>query len=78
MTAQAIASFAPGGSEPHFIKIECFCFKQQTLEGRRVAALAGDLLVDHKLSKDNPHHHLVVHLLRGGRHDAAGPRGAGA
>ena len=31
MTVQAIPSFSPGLASQHFHKIECFCFKQQTL-----------------------------------------------
>ena len=30
--AQAIPSYAPQSATPHFKKVECFCFKQQTLE----------------------------------------------
>ncbi len=29
--AQAIPSYAPQSATPHFKKVECFCFKQQTL-----------------------------------------------
>src|SRR6202000_1207746 len=31
MTAQAIPSYAPGNAQPHFNKVECFCFTQHTL-----------------------------------------------
>jgi cytochrome c oxidase assembly protein subunit 11 len=31
MVAQAIPSYAPMSATPHFKKVECFCFKQQTL-----------------------------------------------
>ena len=30
--AQAIPSYAPQSATPHFMKVECFCFKQQTLK----------------------------------------------
>jgi cytochrome c oxidase assembly protein subunit 11 len=30
--AQAIPSYAPQSATPHFKKVECFCFKQQTLK----------------------------------------------
>ncbi|HEU4777886.1 MAG TPA: cytochrome c oxidase assembly protein [Telluria sp.] len=29
--AQALPSYAPQSATPHFKKVECFCFKQQTL-----------------------------------------------
>jgi len=32
MAGQAIPSYAPMQSAAHFQKLECFCFKQQTLE----------------------------------------------
>lgn len=32
MTAQAIPSYAPKQATPHFNKLECFCFKEYTLQ----------------------------------------------
>jgi cytochrome c oxidase assembly protein subunit 11 len=52
MTAQAIPSYAPGVAQSHFTKVECFCFKQQTLapgESRRWPVI---FVVDDKLPKD--------------------------
>jgi len=52
MTAQAIPSYAPGLAQSHFTKVECFCFKQQTLapgESRRWPVI---FVVDDKLPKD--------------------------
>ena len=52
MTAQAIPSYAPGVAQSHFTKVECFCFKQQTLaagESRRWPVV---FVVDDKLPKD--------------------------
>ena len=52
MTAQAIPSYAPGVAQAHFTKVECFCFKQQTLapgESRRWPVI---FVVDGKLPKD--------------------------
>ena len=31
VNAQAIPSYAPQSATPHFKKVECFCFKQQTM-----------------------------------------------
>jgi cytochrome c oxidase assembly protein subunit 11 len=52
MTAQAIASYAPGSSEPHFIKVECFCFKQHTLAPGESKRWPVTFYVDDKLPKD--------------------------
>ena len=52
MTAQAIPSYAPGVAQSHFTKVECFCFKQQTLapgESKRWPVI---FVVDDKLPKD--------------------------
>jgi cytochrome c oxidase assembly protein subunit 11 len=52
MTAQTIPSYAPGVAQSHFTKVECFCFKQQTLapgESRRWPVI---FVVDDKLPKD--------------------------
>jgi cytochrome c oxidase assembly protein Cox11 len=35
--AQAIPSYAPQSAMPHFKKVECFCFKEQTLGRTRRA-----------------------------------------
>jgi cytochrome c oxidase assembly protein subunit 11 len=52
MTAQAIPSYAPGVAQAHFTKVECFCFRQQTLapgESKRWPVI---FVVDDKLPKD--------------------------
>jgi cytochrome c oxidase assembly protein subunit 11 len=52
MTAQAIPSYAPGVAQSHFTKVECFCFKQQTLapgESKRWPVI---FVVDDKLPRD--------------------------
>ena len=41
MSAQAIPSYAPRQAAAHFNKLECFCFKQQTLEAGRDQTMAG-------------------------------------
>jgi cytochrome c oxidase assembly protein subunit 11 len=52
MTAQAIASYAPAGSESHFIKVECFCFKQHTLQAGESRRWPVTFYVEDKLPKD--------------------------
>ena len=52
MSAQAIPSYAPQQAMAHFNKVECFCFRQQTLgpgESRRWPVV---FVVDSKLPKD--------------------------
>jgi cytochrome c oxidase assembly protein subunit 11 len=48
MSGQAIPSYAPSQSARHFRKVQCFCFEQQTLEGR----------------EERRPDHAVVHVLR--------------
>lgn len=52
ITAQAIPSYAPQQAGPHFHKIECFCFKQYTLEPGEKKAWPVVFVIDPKLSKD--------------------------
>jgi cytochrome c oxidase assembly protein subunit 11 len=52
MSAQAIASFAPGNAGPHFIKVECFCFKQQTLKPGESKSWPVTFYVDEQLPRD--------------------------
>lgn len=52
MSAQAIASYAPAEAAPHFNKIECFCFKQYTLEPGEKKAWPVVFVIDPKLSPD--------------------------
>jgi cytochrome c oxidase assembly protein subunit 11 len=37
MSAQAIPSYAPKQATEYFKKVECFCFKQQTLKANERA-----------------------------------------
>jgi cytochrome c oxidase assembly protein subunit 11 len=52
MTAQAIPSYAPGVAQSHFTKVECFCFKQQTLAPGESRRWPVTFFVDDKLPKD--------------------------
>jgi cytochrome c oxidase assembly protein subunit 11 len=51
MEAQAIPSYAPHEAEKYFKKIECFCFKQQTLEPNEARQMPVLFYVDPKLPK---------------------------
>ena len=52
MTVQAIPSMTPGETTGHFHKIECFCFKQQTLKGRESKDMPLIFYVDKDLPKN--------------------------
>lgn len=50
--AQAIPSYAPQSASAHFKKIECFCFKQQTLKPNEARQMPVLFYVDTALPKD--------------------------
>lgn len=52
MVGQAIPSYAPVQSTPHFQKIECFCFQQQTLAAGETRQFPVVFFVDPKLPRD--------------------------
>lgn len=52
MTAQAIPSYAPRQAEPHFHKLECFCFTQWTLNAGEKKEWPVVFYIDPKLTKD--------------------------
>ena len=52
VTAQAVPSYGPPGAGEHFRKIECFCFKQQTLAPGETRRMPVVFMVDTKLPKD--------------------------
>ena len=52
MSAQAIPSYAPRQAAAHFNKVECFCFKQYTLEPGEKKQWPVAFVIDPKLSKD--------------------------
>lgn len=51
MEAQAIPSYAPHEAEKYFKKIECFCFKQQTLGPNEAKQMPVVFYLDPKLPK---------------------------
>jgi cytochrome c oxidase assembly protein subunit 11 len=52
MTAQAIPSYAPGNAQPHFTKVECFCFQQHTLAPGESKTWPVTFYIDDQLPKD--------------------------
>ena len=52
MVAQAIPSYAPRQAAPHFNKLECFCFSEQTLAPGESKHWPVVFVIDPKLPKD--------------------------
>jgi cytochrome c oxidase assembly protein subunit 11 len=52
MEAQAIPSYAPQQATAYFKKMECFCFKQQTLEANEARQMPVMFYIDPSLPKD--------------------------
>lgn len=52
MEAQAIPSYAPQQAAAYFKKMECFCFKQQTLEANEARQMPVVFYIDPALPKD--------------------------
>jgi hypothetical protein len=52
VNAQAIPSYAPQNATPHFKKVECFCFKQQTLKAHEARQMPVVFFIDPALPKD--------------------------
>jgi len=52
MAAQAIPSYAPRQSASHFNKLECFCFKEYTLQPGEAKTWPVAFVIDPKLPKD--------------------------
>jgi len=52
MDAQAIPSYAPQQAEKYFVKVECFCFRQQTLGANEARQMPVMFYVDPKLPKN--------------------------
>lgn len=52
VTGQAIPSYLPARAAEHFSKIECFCFKQQTLAAGEVKTFPVVFTIDPALGKD--------------------------
>jgi cytochrome c oxidase assembly protein subunit 11 len=47
--AQAIPSYAPQSATPHFKKVECFCFQQQTMKANEARQMPVVFFIDPKL-----------------------------
>lgn len=52
MDAQAIPSYAPQQATAYFKKMDCFCFKQQTLEANEARQMPVTFFIDPALPKD--------------------------
>ena len=50
--AQAIPSYAPQQAATYFKKVECFCFKQQTLQPNEAKQMPVVFFIDPKLPRD--------------------------
>lgn len=52
MKAQSIPSYAPQNAAAHFNKLECFCFKEQTLQPGERREFPVTFIIDPKMAKD--------------------------
>lgn len=52
IAAQAIPSYAPKQATQYFKKVECFCFKEQTLKARESREMPVVFVIDPDLPKD--------------------------
>jgi cytochrome c oxidase assembly protein subunit 11 len=52
VAAQAIPSYAPQSAMPYFKKVECFCFKQQTLKPNEARQMPVVFFIDPGLPKE--------------------------
>lgn len=52
VVAQAVPSYAPQSATPHFKKMECFCFKQQTMKPGEARQMPVVFYLDPALPKD--------------------------
>lgn len=50
--AQAIPSYAPQSATPHFMKVECFCFREQTLQAHEARQMPVVFFIDPKLPRE--------------------------
>jgi cytochrome c oxidase assembly protein subunit 11 len=50
--AQAIPSYAPQSATPHFKKVECFCFKQQTMKPNEAKQMPVVFFIDPALPRE--------------------------
>jgi cytochrome c oxidase assembly protein subunit 11 len=52
VAAQAIPSYAPAAAAPHFRKVECFCFQQQTLGPHEARQMPVVFFIDPALPRE--------------------------
>ncbi|TWI63578.1 cytochrome c oxidase assembly protein subunit 11 [Pseudoduganella lurida] len=52
VNAQAVPSYAPQSATPHFKKVECFCFRQQTLQAHEAKQMPVMFYIDPKLPRE--------------------------
>ena len=52
VTGQAVPSYGPANAAQYFRKLECFCFRQQTLQAGEVRRMPVVFVVDPALPKD--------------------------
>lgn len=52
VSAQAIPSYAPQNATPHFKKVDCFCFKQQTLKPHEARQMPVVFFIDPALPRE--------------------------
>lgn len=52
VNAQAIPSYAPHSATPYFKKVECFCFKQQTLKPNEARQMPVVFFIDPALPRE--------------------------
>ena len=52
VNAQAIPSYAPQSATPFFKKVDCFCFKQQTLKPNEARQMPVVFFIDPKLPRE--------------------------
>jgi cytochrome c oxidase assembly protein subunit 11 len=53
--AQALPSYAPQSAMPYFKKVECFCFRQQTLKPNEARQMPVVFFIDPKLPRQVSH-----------------------
>lgn len=75
ISAQAIPSYAPKQATQYFKKLECFCFKQQTLKAKEGREMPVVFVIDPDLPKDVKNITLSYTFFEIGSPVAQTPRG---
>ncbi len=78
IAAQAIPSYAPKQATEYFKKVECFCFKQQTLKANEAREMPVVFVIDPKLPKDVKNITLSYTFFEVGTPVAQAPQGDAA